>query len=146
MKRLSLIVVVALACGLTILFVHRSRSHARRVLAGVANSEAQISPASSSKPGQINPLASTERKPVIVPRAVAETPLDAVADFSDWAEQFLSGNSSSDLARGEALAWKRRELMLELIENDPERAIKLAVPYEWRATLPWVKDRHLAHP
>ncbi len=142
MKRLSLIVVVALACGLTILIVHRSRSHARRVLAGVANSEAQISPASSSKLGQINPLASTERKPVIVPRAVAETPRDAVADFSDWAKQFLSGNSSSDLARGEALAWKRRELMLELIENDPERAIKLAVPYEWRATLPSRITRH----
>ena len=38
--------------------------------------------------------------------------------------------------QGEALAWKRREAMLELIERGPARALALAAPFRWRAALP----------
>ncbi|HEU0039134.1 MAG TPA: hypothetical protein VFR76_07665, partial [Verrucomicrobiae bacterium] len=57
-------------------------------------------------------------------------------------EQFLSGAASANTVRGEALAWKRREAMLELIETDPAKAIAMAVPYRWRLALPPDITRH----
>ena len=87
-------------------------------------------------------VASAARPPVVALPATIQATNNPVADFSRWAEQFLSGNTTASLAQGEALAWKRREAMLELIESDPERAIKLAVPYDWRAGLPSRITRH----
>ena len=48
--------------------------------------------------------------------------------FASWAERRLAGDPTADLMIGEALAWKRREAMLELMETDPARALALAIP------------------
>src|SRR5205823_5210708 len=56
-------------------------------------------------------------------------PLPAFSAFSDWASQFLSGKPGISVAQGEALAWKRREEMLDLIEHDPQKALALAAPF-----------------
>ncbi|HEV2695282.1 MAG TPA: Calx-beta domain-containing protein, partial [Verrucomicrobiae bacterium] len=79
---------------------------------------------------------------LIVPGASRQTPaklekktLDvAFGKFSTWAAQFT--NSSANLVEGERLAWKRREAMLDLIQNDPQQAIAMAVPFELRQSLP----------
>jgi len=66
----------------------------------------------------------------------------AITNFAVWAEDFLADNPSANPARGEALAWKRREAMRELIETDPAKAIELAAPFSWRTTLPANVTRH----
>lgn len=66
----------------------------------------------------------------------------AIIAFAGWAENFASGNPSANAARGEALAWKRREAMRELIERDPAKAIELAAPFNWRTSLPTNVTRH----
>ncbi|HSY17071.1 MAG TPA: Calx-beta domain-containing protein [Candidatus Acidoferrales bacterium] len=58
----------------------------------------------------------------------------AFSSFSQWATQFT--NSKANLVEGERLAWQRREAMLELIQNDPQQAIALSVPFELRQSLP----------
>jgi hypothetical protein len=46
------------------------------------------------------------------------------------------GNDSPSLpARGEALAWQRREALMELIEKDPAGALAQAVPFGWLRAL-----------
>lgn len=45
-------------------------------------------------------------------------------------------NGTVSLMDGERLAWKRREAMLELIQNDPKRALEMSVPFELRQMLP----------
>jgi hypothetical protein len=62
--------------------------------------------------------------------------------FSDWAQRWLTNDPAADAIRGEALAWKRREAMLELIETNPERALQLAASFSWRRTLPNNVTRH----
>jgi hypothetical protein len=45
-------------------------------------------------------------------------------------------------ARGAALAWKRREAMLDLIQTDPAKALALTVPFHWRSALPASATRY----
>ena len=147
MKRVAVLLlvgVVTLGAGLAIFLFQRAGSN-----------RGSVSTADST-PGTASPLrnpsgststnqsvaASAARPPVTASPATIQTNQNALADFSRWAEQFLSGNTAASLAHGEALAWKRREAMLELIESDPERALKLTVPYEWRAALPPRIARH----
>ena len=94
-------------------------------------------PEKSSSRGNNSPALPAKTNPV--PTAALVQPDDSLAAlnaFSTWAEQFQAGNSSASVARGEALAWKRREAMLNLIETNPEKALALAVPYRWRFALP----------
>ncbi len=56
--------------------------------------------------------------------------------FYDWVEKFQSGTGSVSEARGRALAWKRRETMLRLIQDNPAQALAWAAPFRWRQTLP----------
>ena len=60
----------------------------------------------------------------------------AFTDFSLWVEQFLAGAAPASAARGTALAWKRREALVELIQTDPQKALALTVPFGWRSSLP----------
>jgi hypothetical protein len=62
--------------------------------------------------------------------------------FSNWVERHYAGDASATMAQGVALAWKRREAMRELIETDPEKALKLAVPFAWRSKLPLAITRY----
>ena len=54
----------------------------------------------------------------------------------------MAGNPAVGAAQGETLAWKRREVMLQLIEADPQKALALAIPYPWRSSLPANVTRH----
>jgi hypothetical protein len=64
------------------------------------------------------------------------------AAFDRWARRYAAGDASANVTQGEALAWKRREAMRELIESDPAKAIELAVPFRWRRDLPANITRH----
>ena len=66
----------------------------------------------------------------------AQDSASAFRSFNGWATQFLSGVPGVSEARGAALAWKRREAMLDLIQTDPAQALALAVPFHWRTALP----------
>ncbi len=74
--------------------------------------------------------------PASVAKISADTkkPFAAFENFSAWAKNFTNG--SVTLIEGERLAWKRRAAMGELIQNDPKRALELAVPFELRQLLP----------
>ncbi|MGC3957673.1 MAG: hypothetical protein QM813_06905 [Verrucomicrobiota bacterium] len=56
--------------------------------------------------------------------------------------RWLTNDPTADAIRGEALAWKRREAMAELIETNPERALQLAAPFSWHRALPNHVTRH----
>ncbi len=55
-------------------------------------------------------------------------------EFAAWAGRFTNG--SSNLEEGERLASKRREMMLQLIQTDPARALAQAAPFALRQKLP----------
>lgn len=65
-----------------------------------------------------------------------EGALAAVDAFAHWAGEFSSNNPAASVMHGEALAWQRREAMLQLIQTDPAQALALAVPYAWRQEMP----------
>ncbi len=85
---------------------------------------------------------STNTKSAAAIPVADEESLAALTTFSDWTETFLSGDPNANSARGEALAWKRREAMSRLIESDPEKAIAMTVPFSWRSKLPANVTRH----
>ena len=68
-----------------------------------------------------------------LPAATNET-LVAFDQFAHWVEQFT--NAAASVVDGERVAWRRHEAMVELIQNDPEKALKLAVPFAVRQQLP----------
>ena len=66
-------------------------------------------------------------------------PTGAIEDFEEWMERFLSEDSSGRgqlIEEGVAVAGRRRPEMKRLIREDPETALSLAVPYEFRRELP----------
>ena len=69
---------------------------------------------------QINHLVSAPASSAV--SAMNPKPPSAFDDFSSWVKLFT--NSSASLVEGERLAWKRREAMLDLIQNDPKKAIE----------------------
>ncbi len=79
-------------------------------------------------PAVSRPAADTQ-----ISKAVEKTP-DAFAGFMQWTEKFTNGTVT--LVEGERLAWKRREAMLDLIQNDPKAAIEMSMPFELRQRLP----------
>ncbi len=74
--------------------------------------------------------------PSFSPRSGSAVPESAFVVFSDWVGEFLRTPGAVSEARGRALAWKRKEAMLQLIRENPEKALVLAAPYEWRKALP----------
>ena len=77
------------------------------------------------------------------PLIASPAPPPAFVAFSDWADKFLSRSAPASVPQGEALAWKRREEMLNLIQSDPQRAIALAAPFAWHTALPTNITRHI---
>jgi len=60
----------------------------------------------------------------------------ALAAFAGWAAQYVTNRSATAVMQGEALAWRRREAMGQLIQTDPAQALAQAAPYEWRQKMP----------
>jgi hypothetical protein len=98
----------------------------------------------TSKPPAAQPQAPERAAPLPQTRSNIEpvrttsqpAPTSAFTTFESWARQFLAGAPATSEARGVALAWKRREAMLELIQTDPAQALAKAVPFHWRTSLP----------
>lgn len=92
----------------------------------------------SAAPSKPNPA------PTIETLALEQTDAThrAITNFAAWAQDFVSGKTSFAAAHGEALAWKRREAMRDLIETDPAKAIELTAPFSWRIRLPTNITRH----
>ena len=59
-----------------------------------------------------------------------------IAGFADWLEAFHAGNAPAAVPTGIALAKERRRSLKRLIETDPERALRMAIPEVARAGLP----------
>ncbi|HWY75073.1 MAG TPA: Calx-beta domain-containing protein, partial [Verrucomicrobiae bacterium] len=78
------------------------------------------------------PVATNTAKAV----ATATNSIPELADFSVWAGKFAAGSNDLSVAAGEELARKRRDVMLRLIQSDPEKALAWAVPAHWRTALP----------
>src|ERR1017187_3750453 len=94
-------------------------------------SKTPTQPVQASAPPPNQPVSAPASSPVAVvaPQATSS----AFEDFSGWVKLFT--NSSASLVEGQRLAWKRREAMLDLIQNDPKRAIELSMSFELRQTL-----------
>ena len=63
----------------------------------------------------------------------------AFGEFHDWAAQWNAADAASQkplLAQGLALVQERRRRMADLMTANPEQALKLAVPYAVRKSLP----------
>ena len=63
----------------------------------------------------------------------------AIEEFEEWMERFLSEDSSGRgqlIEEGVGVAGRRRQEMKRLIQEDPETALALAVPYPFRREFP----------
>ena len=67
------------------------------------------------------------------PVSADATPLQ---DFARWARLFSENSNAVSVIDGQRLAWKRQQAMLELIQNDPAKAIAQSAPFSWRQQLP----------
>ncbi|HYY58859.1 MAG TPA: hypothetical protein VE842_16125, partial [Pyrinomonadaceae bacterium] len=66
---------------------------------------------------------------------LAKSPL--ITEFNQWLGEFkLSGTASASEVRGKELATQRRALMAQLIREDPQSAVEVAVPAHLKAKLP----------
>ena len=145
MKRVLLIGLFAGALLLALFIADRSR--APRTVASPVSTTTAPSPVISNAglPGtNAAPSAIAAAKPAPVTQTIPTpaTQPAAFAAFNSWADLRLAGDASADAARGEALAWQRREAMLELIERDPATALAQAAPFSWRRALPLNVTRH----
>ncbi len=69
----------------------------------------------------------------------ARSSIGAIEEFEEWMGRFLPSDSSGRdrlIEEGVAVAGRRREKMKRLMQADPEAALALAVPYEFRRELP----------
>ncbi len=143
MKRF--IVWLAIGAGLTLLLMLFARQETRQAsrypVQAQRGSFLSQSTTSEPRPGREkpdnnNPSPTTPATLLTTPSEVAGPSTAAIAEFCSWAEQFLARKSSVSLNHGQELAWKRREAMAELIKTDPEKALAMAAPFQWRASLP----------
>jgi len=98
----------------------------------------------SQSPRNANPPLQASRREISGAEAL---PGSSFIDFDRWTEKYFA--ESSDEARlvleseGDSLAQARRRDLARVIESDPERAIRLAVPVNLRHRLPPSISRHL---
>jgi autotransporter-associated beta strand protein len=73
----------------------------------------------------------------IEPRWASPVPETAFEEFRRWTESFLAAPAEAEgLAKGVELARLRRQELLDLIDQNPKRALELAVPMAVRRGLP----------
>lgn len=66
---------------------------------------------------------------------LAKSPV--IREFTDWVEQYkISGSVSASEQEGQELARQRRAVMAQLIKDDPQSAVELAVPAHVRRRMP----------
>ena len=74
-------------------------------------------------------------------------PSSSFSDFDHWTQEYVAAASNEARlvleTEGDSLAQRRLQDLAELIESDPQRAIRLAVPVILRNQLPPSISRHL---
>lgn len=149
MKRIAFSLLMAAAVALVVVGYLRLGAPRAVLVAGrndtgvTTADQARSTPATAPTANRPSPPASAAAAvpPPAATDGTDET-LAALTNFNNWAARFLSGDPSASAARGEALAWQRREAMLELIATQPEQALAHAVPFAWRRALPENITRH----
>ena len=137
MNRLTIQTAVMVAVALFVLiFIGR----APRVTTSTNTTPTSSIPQTQPKGNSANIPAARLVQSVAAPAVIAgktvnpSKPIALFHDFAHWVQLFT--NSSASLMDGERLAWQRREAMLDLIQNDPKKALELAVPFDLRQQLP----------
>ncbi len=144
MKRPLLLGLLASALALTVLLIlHPPAAQPNRT----ASRTAKVPSIAPVSPPSLNPTNRTSQVlPASLPLSVRPAGESEGATvhtaFARWAEAVLTGGSTADSRQGEALAWKRRVALLELIQTDPKQALALAAPSRWRLELPHNITRH----
>ena len=119
----------------------------------VAN-EAVLAPAgpaasvASSVPVMTSPVASAVPA-VLAPESSSSPRSVAAVAFNAWAEKFASASPAARpalLAEGENLARERYRQMAQLIKEDPQQALTLALPYRLRQAMPVTLAPYLEQP
>lgn len=67
---------------------------------------------------------------------VAVLASDAPSKFLEWVAEYRADAGAVDLAEGVRIAGERREVLKAMMELDPGRALRLAIPVEARVGLP----------
>ncbi|HJU55589.1 MAG TPA: hypothetical protein VJ715_13490, partial [Pyrinomonadaceae bacterium] len=94
--------------------------------------------AQASKPTTTSPQENSRKTSARSPdrrSPLAQSPV--LEEFRQWAEQFkLGGTIAASEQTGRELARRRREVMARLMDDDPRRAVEMAVPAGIRRKLP----------
>jgi hypothetical protein len=141
MKRGLFLLLALVILLLVVVAISRRSSNSTSVR--VVSSTGQMASVTQASTNSLLPTGLTGASSLDTSSTVAPTnPASPFEAFATWAEERLAGRSVINDAQGEALAWNRREAMLELIERDPARALSQAVPFHWRRSLPTNIARH----
>ncbi|NLH74795.1 MAG: PKD domain-containing protein [Verrucomicrobia bacterium] len=141
---------IALLASIVVLFKPSLRSGAT----GRGNADPPVS-ARSVDSAKTNPLLSvaaceqgnfpspkleTAVKPTDRPVTENSAPEAIHAEFANWVGEFLSARASGtalpSFAKGSRLAAARRAALAQAIKEDPQSALEMAVPWQWREVLP----------
>ena len=140
MKRVTVIFLFGAAVTLVVLVLLNHKSSQSRVAgypdspspgrllaANTPLSQNSIAPFSqnSNTPTLQRSIASATQAATTPPLHYSTTPLrpsppPSFTAFSEWADRFFSRSGPVSNFQGEALVWKCREAMLELIQTDPQ--------------------------
>ncbi len=86
-----------------------------------------------------NESVSNRLLPVSERESQARSSTGVIEEFEEWMGRFLPAESSGRgqlIEEGVAIAGRRRQEMKRLIQEDPETALALAVPYQFRREFP----------
>jgi len=128
--KLSRVIVISLFMVTAVLLGLRTQKRA----VPVPRSEAQTSKA-GSEPGISNHAVTTS-----VPQLSTRQPVRGPGRLGEWMEKYVNATSADERAKllgeGESVARARRLVLKNLIQQDPEAALQMAIPYGVRKQLP----------
>ena len=113
MKRVILVSLLAGSlAALTLILWHAGKASKVTVASGPKIGSTLRNPTNTavSQAAATNTLTATRS---LALAAITGDSSNAITAFSNWAERQMAGDASATLAQGVALAWKRREVMLD---------------------------------
>ncbi len=140
MKAFSRLLAVLVPVGLLLTAALLWRSHQETESAGpVSANQAAVSPVTPPVAAPTTVQKPVAPAPVPVPAAPARVLAPEMAAFEVWVGKFAGASPLEQTALAEdgmKLAEARRAAMAQLIERDPEAALRQALPYNLRKALP----------
>jgi hypothetical protein len=151
MKRLAFAILLPAAAFTAWLLLHDPHGAGAPPRDSVVIKERVPEAAAQTVPAAANVPAQTPAVPKVAAKMTAEeeirslrqdvrwaqpVPEPVFADFKLWAEEYAASPTPEKLEEGLKRAEARRAALVDLIEQDPRRALELAVPESVRRTLP----------